>query len=529
MSTARPVVLFALLSCGGSSTPPDPPPTDPPPTDTDGIDTRSTGDTGALPPTGDGLPVGIPEPSFGWGLDLGVTATVVVDDTDPACDDAGPGTAAAPWCDLFRGGRTATFAAGDAVELRGGPYTVAGDYTLALNGTASAPVLVVGAVRFDAEGGRADFAYEGSYGVVAGIDFFHGTRHRIAGDHLVLRDVQVHNPPGATIDFNPVVSVTGHDVLIHDSAIYDNRRSSDTDSHGIQASEGSHHVWILDSELYNNNGDAFQGCHHCFGAPPHHIYIGRNTLHEDRENAVDLKTIHDVVVSENTMYGYRASATSSGDAMVIGSNGFDDATNMGPRRVWVLHNDIRDSTTGIRVEGSEDVWLVGNLMTDVGVGVQIDDKVHRDITVAANTLVGVTSGDGISVYGCAPVALRVVNNIIADVSERHLDLGGCGAPALSLEHNLLYAAAGVAVRVDGGTHSDVVGLNGEAFATGNVSGDPVLTGGVPAAGSPAVDAGTSLEAVYSAFEAGIGPSIRWDRAGTARPVGVEDIGAYERM
>ena len=51
--------------------------------------------------------------------------------------------------------------------------------------------------------------------------------------------------------------------------------------------------------------------------------IGGNLSHEDRENAVGLKTIRDVVVSQNTMYGYRSPQTSSGDAVVVGSNGYD--------------------------------------------------------------------------------------------------------------------------------------------------------------------------------------------------------------
>jgi hypothetical protein len=485
----------------------------------------------AIGPGGDGLPLGIPTPTFGWDHDLGVDATIYVDNTHPSCDDAGPGTAAAPLCDLFRGGRSTTYEAGDVIHVLGGPYVVSGDYTLVMNGTETQPVLVVGQgperILFDGEGDRANFDWDGSYGILSHLDFFHMTRHRVRGDHLVLEDVAVHNPPGSFIDFNPVVSVIGHDVLIHGSEIFHNRRSTDVDSHGIQASEGSFNVWILDNELYDNNGDSFQGCHECFGTPPHHVYIGRNVMHEDRENAVDLKTIHDVVISENVMYGYGSSSTSGGDAVVIGSNGYDRSINQGPRRVWVLNNEIRDSSTGIRVEGSEDVWLVGNALTSLQVGVQIDDKYHRDIVVAGNTLQAV-GDDGIRIYGCQPETLTILNNIVADVADRHLELGGCSPPVVTLENNLLWGAE-LSVRVDGMQHRDLASLESTAFATMNLFADPGFEGAtlVPSETSPAVNAGASLDSIYAAFA--YGPRIDRDRAGTPRPSGgAQDIGAYER-
>jgi len=490
----------------------------------------------AIGPPGDGMPLGIPSPSFDCTPEGPLEPTLFVDGDDADCDDAGPGTADAPLCSLFRDGRSGTYEAGEVVHVLGGPYAVDGDYTLTMNGTEASPVYIVGRgaerVRYDGGGERADFEWAGSHGCVEHLDFFHMTRHQIAGDHLGLRDVAVHNPADSFINFNPVVSVTGHDVLIAESEIFNNRRMSDTDSHGIQASEGSFNVWILDNELYNNNGDSFQACHRCFGAPPHHIYLGRNIMHDDRENGIDLKTVHDVVISENTLYGYGSSGTSNGDAMVIGSNGFDDATNQGPRRVWVLHNEFRDSGTGVRVEGSEDVWLIGNVIQDVGVGVQIDDKSHRSIVVAANTLQGIGAGDGVSVFGCQPTALVLVDNIVFDVAERHLDMGACDAAALSVTNNLFANSDGsFAVRADGTQHTDIASLEGETFAMDNVAQDPEFEGTtqVPAAGSPAVDGGASLESYYSAFLAAFGADIAIDRAGTARPSGEsEDIGAYER-
>ena len=43
------------------------------------------------------------------------------------------------------------------------------------------------------------------------------------------------------------------------------------------------------------------------------IYIGRNEMHDDRENAVDVKQSRDVIVSENTIHGYVPPPSGSDD------------------------------------------------------------------------------------------------------------------------------------------------------------------------------------------------------------------------
>jgi hypothetical protein len=154
---------------------------------------------------------------------------------------------------LFRGSSAVTYEAGDVVHVLGGPYDIAGDYAVSLNGSERAPVVIVGKagsrVRFDGGGSRVDFSWDGAYGVVEGLDFYHQTRHVIDGHHLALRSVGILNPPEARIDFNPVVGLRGHDLVIAGCEIGNNRRDNDTDSHGINAGEGSYNLWILDNEI----------------------------------------------------------------------------------------------------------------------------------------------------------------------------------------------------------------------------------------------------------------------------------------
>ncbi|MEM6989999.1 MAG: right-handed parallel beta-helix repeat-containing protein [Myxococcota bacterium] len=502
----------------------------------DGTTSSSDDTTGGDPPvTPSGMPVGIPEPSFGYLLDTDLPPTVFVDNTNPSCDNAG-GSEDAPLCDLFAGGSAASFEAGAVVAISGGPYVIDGDRSLTFGGTEAAPAIVKGIgdtkILFDAQGNRADFDYGGSYGVLENIEFFDNTRHGIASDsdHLVFRAIEIHNPKGAFIDFNPVVAVGGQDILIYESMIYDNRRMNDTDTHGINAGSGSANIWILDNELYNNNGDSFQGCHECFASPPHHVYIGRNVMHEDRENAVDLKTIHDVVVSENLMYGYSGSGTSSGDAMVIGSNGYVEATGQGPRNVWVLNNEFRDSATGIRIEGVQDAWVIGNVFQSLSTGLQIDDKEYRDIVIAGNVMDGLDAGVFSWNGSCSAESIVVQNNLVTNVAGHHFEFADC--PNLTLANNLMWNAGGaISVRVAGPPHTDVASLNGEAFASDNLQADPNYVPDTlqPAADSPAVDAGVDLEPYDLAVEAAYGGEAHRDVEGMPRPAGaVSDIGAYEQ-
>lgn len=508
-------------------------------------DTPATGDAGESgsddstggdpPPPPSGMPVGIPTPTFGYLYDTDVRPTIYVDNTNPSCDNAS-GTARAPLCDLFAGGATATFGAGDVVAVSGGPYIIDGDKTLNFAGTEESPAIVKGIgeakILFDAQGNRADFEYSGSYGIVENIEFFDNTRHSIvsASDHLVFRAIEIHNPKGAFIDFNPVVGVGGQDILIYQSQIYDNRRDNDTDTHGINAGSGSANLWILDNEIYNNNGDSFQGCHECFDAPPHHVYLGRNVMHEDRENGVDLKTIHDVVVSENLMYGYAGSGTSNGDAMVIGSNGYDDATGQGPRNVWVLNNEFRDSATGIRIEGVQDAWIIGNVFQTLTTGLQIDDKEYRDIVVAGNVIDGVDAGIYSWNDSCSADSVVLQNNILTNVGGHHVDVADC--PNLTLDSNLMWnPGGGISVRVAGPAHTDVGSVNAQDFANDNVEADPAYLPDslVPAADSPAVDAGVDLEAYDVAVEDAYGGEAHRDIRAMPRPAGsASDIGAYEQ-
>lgn len=87
-----------------------------------------------------------------------------------------------------------------------------------------------------------------------------------------------------------------------------------------------------------------------------HVYVGRNHFYNNGENAIDIKEMTDVVVSENVFNNFRATASSTGEAAAI---------HFGPRRIWFINNTIYDSEIALISTGSEEVYFIGNVVFDV--------------------------------------------------------------------------------------------------------------------------------------------------------------------
>ena len=206
--------------------------------------------------------------------------------------------------------------AGAVVELRGGPYQ-ASRLTWRASGTAAAPVFVrgvgtpvlaVGELRIIAgelPGGRGRRAWTAAASRMG------------PGDHLALRRSEVRGyAPGS---HSAAVAIEGTDVVVHANEIHRNGDASGTRRGGRARRQGPRPatpgVWIVDNHIHHNGGDAVQiGSSRADEPWAEHVYIGRNHLHDDRENGVDIKQARDVVVSENQIHSYRPSSSSSGEA-----------------------------------------------------------------------------------------------------------------------------------------------------------------------------------------------------------------------
>jgi hypothetical protein len=444
-------------------------------------------------------PVGIPAPSFGIAQEVADTTYTHWVNNSGSCSDSGNGTPAAPRCTI-----PTSLPAGAVVQVRGGPYSMS-DRTWSAAGTLASPVFIRGPaapatrpiMRFG-DGNRLGLS--GTYLIVENLEMQSGavnigsSSHHVAVRHFYLH----HNPSGP----GSFLGNSGDDVVIFDCEIaYNGVIPSDSDDHGIQTFSGTRNVWIVDNHIHNNSGDGIQFCHGCIGGGngPSNVYIGRNRIHDDEENAIDIKeSLGPVIVSENELYGYEPGTFSgNGDAIRLNDEGTQG-------QIWILNNRVHDSTICINPSGSTaSSYILGNRLwncTSTG----ISDS--GDSTIVANNTV-VNTGRGI-VGGT-----EVRGNIVSEASNCHLcsDVSGCS-------NNLAWQTGG-SPDVDSSC-SSTVQANPLMLMSGNQQ-----TG--LQAGSPAVNAGFAHSA-YTSFQTTYGLDIRRDPAGTVRPTGSAwDIGAFE--
>ena len=510
-------------------------------------------------------PIGIPAPPFGINESHTMYAgqyyaaggfnyrdagngpyTHYVDSTDPTATNVGNpyGTAATPRASLPLG----TLAAGSVVEIHGGPFVFNNDLNFLSQGTAADPVFIRGvdvdskAVIHGTAGTHVVFRVSGSYAIVENLHMTYGVRFQAASssDHISIRYCEVDGPDGVALAGGTSVlarSYSSYIVMYHNHIHHNVRLDSGgnpEDSHGTSIQSGAHHIWILDNEIHHNSGDAFQAAHNA-SPSPHHVYIGRNVMHDDRENGVDLKNIHDVVVSQNVIYSYLPS-TYLGDAVVVGSMGV--GTTDGPHRSWLLFNDIWNCKNGIRIEGARDCYIIGNTIRQAsGNAIQLDiDPDSQNVNIVSNTLVGIGS-KGIA-YGwkeAGASGFSFANNIFRNIGIYHVDVPAFVASTGELRNNLFWdSGANISIRWGSSTYNglDPAGVNALPDSSGNVIGDPLLVD-IPGAdfhiqeGSAAANAAI-VSAVYQEFFDLYGIDIKLDYDGLPRPQeGLWDIGAFE--
>jgi hypothetical protein len=495
-------------------------------------------------------PIGIPVPPFGiyetvddlYGSAGYYTHYV---DNSAACDDgnnAGRGSAAAPRCTI-----PTSLAAGSVVIVRGGPYTYGNiDWTWTMAGTGSRPVLIRGpsVSAMPVIRDKKLVLRDCSYLIIENIHFDRcrvssgGTNTGIAFRHNELRGRDGSNG----------MEATGQDWVIFDNHIHDaGTWDPPDDRHGITVGSGSQRVWILDNHMHGNSGDSIQFCHGCSTSPPRFVYVGGNLLHEDIENGVDIKYASDVVISQNTLFGYRptdaGSTSSDGSAMVLGSDG-------GPDRVWALFNDISDSANGIRNESTGNAWIVGNRIYNVDGFALGLEKESQNLYFLFNTVYD--ADVGVDQFWRPNFTLYIHNNIFASLhGTRHnnhinIELDEV-AQRSSMSHNVFWQNGGQVLISWGQAYDPYIvnsqtALNFFPGGTGNRLGDPQFTN-APAAdfhlqpGSTAVDAGSlplsdfvaTFCALYGASFADCPADLAVDFDRLPRPYGANwDAGAHER-
>jgi nitrous oxidase accessory protein NosD len=221
-----------------------------------------------------------------------------------------------------------------------------------------------------------------------------------------------NNAKGATIENNNI-----HDFV---------RTTGNKDSHGIVMQPASYDVTVRNNDIHDVSGDSVQ----CLGPegfsslpPATGLLVENNHLFSTRENAVDIKTCHDVVIRNNRMHHFAASDTAKGEAVVI---------HYSANNVLVEDNEVYDASKGITVGGNHE----GPVPQAVVVR---RNRVH-DITDAAG-------GEGTAIRLENSKGAVVVNNTVTRAKTGIMVGFGTGGPTESLrvENNLVDAPLTVAV------------------------------------------------------------------------------------
>jgi hypothetical protein len=528
-------------------------------------------------------PKGIPAPSFGINdshrmfvdrtFDFGFGAvsypeagngpfTHYVDNTHPAATDSSnpfgsPEKPRATW--------PSDLPPGSIVELHGGPYNFrnfADKMAVTGNGTAERPIFFRGASTNQRPVLGKGITVFGSYLVMENLEF-KGVTLTIRPDlaptamhhHLVIRDNQFTGTTLETGSSGVIGGIGGwtstsipgkwvSDVVVFKNQIKDYGNwlaTNENDWVGVTVDGYAvSNVWVLNNEIFHLGGDAVR-----VGSNPstirvngHHVYVAQNLMYENRENALDIKQINDVVASENITYWYRPTSSSSGESIVI---------HYDPDRVWLLFNRIRSADYGVVCTACSNLYIIGNVFYDIhhtatnysptsaySAGAAIHSRGTKPVFIINNTFYGYDTGIQIPSGGPADV----MDNIFANRSESNAydilyyvsDAGG------TLDRNLFFTLAG-RTRIGWltSTARSVSQLKALVPPVGvnQIEGmDPRFSAPSeydfnPEFASPVVNVG-SPHAAYDFFLSCYGIDIKLDFDGKMRPFnGGWDLGAYE--
>ncbi len=502
-------------------------------------------------------PIGIPTPLFGinetappppdpWNTPT--PGFYYVDSTHASATDSGNpyGTPARP-----RGTIPLSLPAGAVVEVHGTydqPHSSPRGITA--SGTAARPVFIRGSSPTTRPKITGGWQLKGSYYILENLAFADrdGT---MAGklfilaptDHAALRHSEVSgNLKGGGVG---VVSWTAGQsishVVIYDNYIHDNgdvHASGDQDVHGIAVGAHVSNLWIVDNEIARSSGDGVQinGGSGNAGRDTHHIYLGRNVSHHNKQTGLWTKQAADVIFSQNTIFGHRPSNSSYGAGMGL---------QYAPDYAWFLFNHVYDNECGICPASGgfggtgTELFLIGNLIHNIHPSSGFDPN-NPHASAALSLRGGVNRyvvNNTIWNYHAGIMApggvVHIANNILGgrtDARGRDILIEGA-ATASTMDHNLL---SGSPVRIQWGS-GIIYDLSGFQRATGkgqnSLQGDPEFVN-QPAndyrlrMGSPAIDAGIR-HPVYAVFLQRYGIDSAKDMVGTPRLHGPQlDLGAY---
>ncbi len=563
-------------------------------------------------------PIGIPTPEFGISQSHTTYAGQMYDynGTMAAYGDAGSGPFT-HYVDFNTGSDTTnpfgTVAAprrtipdnltpGSVVEVHGIDINYNARIYITGEGTLDKPIFIRGASAINKPLFRVGFGIEGNFIICENLEFdgrdwgtgtfgagwFIVTAsqlapfklfHHVCLRHSLIRDQPTNDtstPYGVSVghasaSFNDATSlienVVVYDVEIRNFSQWDNF-SGANDNVGVIMATNSRNCWVVDSHIHHIRGDALsvnRANPQSNQAAARNTYLGRNYLHNCKENIIDYKNGMTSVFSQNVCHTIRVSDSSAGTAIAIHDDD-PSAEWPGSDDIWILFNEVYDAELGVKHENNNVFpagkpsrsTILGNVFFDIRLirgnanlmGVAIHKGQEAQSRIIGNTIHNCDHGIwlGLSVLTRPDACTQVVrNNTIFGLTERFKTLTGKDGmhlsltpdtivPFTTLDHNLYFEGVG-SVRFNiaqpGLIEANFVSiadlLTGAGLGTADLIGDPLFINVALqdfrlTADSPGRTTGAADDA-YATFATQFGLSIDVYQDGTARTAGRFDIGA----
>ena len=456
--------------------------------------------------------------------------------------------------------------AGSVVVLQGSySYITAGAIWVQSAGTSDNPVWLLdydGTGRLDTSSAKC--IIYGSYLYVDGIDMdgSNGTTNHgmlqigsmadgYEVNHVMFRNATITGntamvrTSGLSIIGNNIASASS-DIIIYNSNIGytgDITSPDDDDAHVVTVGNWSNNVWIINNEIHHGSGSATQigGVYESEGYDNcHHVYYGRNHLHDTRQAGTGGKFFEHGIFSEN--YIHDIIDTSWSEAKGIGFQYHNDY-------VWIIYNTIIGGRFGIKgsSDNTDDIlhhYIIGNLITDVdrdgaytsnyhyeeaGIGLWGSDNQQ---VILNNTIDNCDSGIVMVYDNIAEIS----NNIISNRAEpTGHDLALPSTTVNDYINNNNWYGSSLILEYNGTTYTSVSALDTATGGSGSIDSDPLYISPTDRhlqSSSPARNAGITSTAlntnVYDLYQSLYGVDIKKDIENNFRPQGSGwDIGAYE--
>ncbi len=369
------------------------------------------------------VPEGLPDPALTWGVlhpvdtPLPVRATIAPRwflGTPAASTIALGGPADCYYIDSSQVGATDSsnpngypgharltppnnnYSAGAYIEIHGDGGT--GTYVYSATtfsprglGTAATPIWIVG-INNPIIGQKLDFGTsnftESGYFVVDGLWFRSGGRIDVRPrfdnnslHHIAFRNCNLNGGGlvGVGTGFavgcsqvNPLRPT--NDIFIYHCDIgYYGSKTAPNEECGFYPSGILTRVWVTDCDIHDVAEDGMAGAHG-FKRTCDGYYIGRNNIHDNVTNGIDIKQCEHVVISQNNISGAHISTpfqSGAGEAIVLHYSGTStpggefDAWKNWPADVSVIYNIIHDSDFGVVCSTINKCRIIGNVFYNI--------------------------------------------------------------------------------------------------------------------------------------------------------------------